>query len=364
MVLVPWILLAVAAPSEIDAGIDRAQLSRLLHATSAAMRDVEWIYEGSTRVMKSKRGPDAIDFEDDFQGVFAYRNDRSVHLDVYIESDSPKRPFQREIFALRGAELAQRLRTPDHSNPVATGDRSGVGGLGSLNRPRSPTRSFLLPHLLEYVDDPSWSVEPSGWEVIDGHRCLKILVTQGSRKHANHYWIDLERGGMPLRHEDFTDKGIRGRDFAIELARVSDKRGAQFWIPVRGKTHSFVTAQGVDRDPIFEEIYSVLEGTVRINQDLPDSRFTLDSESSLIAPDLAKQKSRYETALNAPKPRSQTPQEHIETLLAKADAQSKGLEASAPSRESWYQRNFLSILLVLGGGATLIAATFLLRRGR
>ncbi len=331
--------------------------------------DVEFIYEGSMyhRYRKTKVPPGAHDpFEESYQGAFAYRRDDAAHIDVYVQPSNPTAPLTHATKCLLNGSVRGQNRRPDGRLQLSR--REAVSGyIGSLDEQRSPLRIFLLPHFLLLLrQDPSlYHVRVAGWERCSERMCLKVEIVYrppGFQKDAytHKFWLDMQRGANPLRYDYFDTDNLRMQADEIGLGRfeVGDK---VFWLPVRGRRLSFLTIEPTGirflKTPVFEETFEVVDGSVRVNQDLPDRRFSLDWEATPASDGLRKSKERFE----AQGPRRSGPrgvEDRIRRVIAEADGQAKALEASAPSRESWTWAGAARLGLLTIGSACLIVAGF------
>jgi len=85
-----------------------------------------------------------------------------------------------------------------------------------------------------------------GWEEVDGVSCLKVKFANGPRTNGRPgeemlYWLDMNRGGNPLRL-DYSNQGrLWARTDGIKLAQISSRDDEAFWFPVAGVFSSFLT---------------------------------------------------------------------------------------------------------------------------
>ncbi len=342
------VTLAVISQST-DPVIDAPQASRLLAATRADIRDVSFVFEGyysgcieGTPIEKVGPGRGPV-----YQGNYAIRCTTPEHfyaalLDRFVENRDAKPPSEEQdtIGILQG-HMIRITRQPDEGVKFVS---EAIGGPVSLAWPGSPERINYLWYFSTHTDLASRNYICQGWEDVDGHRCLRFQVdlipedTQHvSGHHVVRYWIDLERGGHPLRVEQRVNDGPNGlefRAFGIKLKHLPLPDGRRVWFPVEGRVESFLSTAGLTRSPVCFETYAVLDGTVRFNQNIPDDVFSLKSRAKLPETEqMAKQRPRYEL----PPPR-QDPvgiKERLDRVLVEADKQTKQLDASAPAADSW-----------------------------
>ena len=92
-------------------------------------------------------------------------------------------------------------------------------------------------------------------EVIDGHRCLRVQlnylpalkVAFGPKVR---FWIDLARGGHPLRVEFHSGPRFVGLIRDILLGRFKLPGGGEVWLPIQGVRESFGLNKKSYPDPV------------------------------------------------------------------------------------------------------------------
>lgn len=334
--------------------IDAGQFLRIMEGMQSQVHDFSMIYEGKFEFV----GPQkllpfpAVQMTKDFQGTYDYRQDGAIRLDLY---QRPKRAGA-SLFHTKSVILGNKLEEvqliPDllHHTDVKT-----IGGAepASLNRSASPHRflfQWLFQSLSARYDAQFLGYEYQGWESVDGHRCLKVrfnlypgipeLAGQGRR-----CWIDLERGGHPLKVEQFDENGIVDRTHHIQLRRFDLPGGGTTWFPISGVAETFIWDEGsgtvYHKFPICRETYTIVNGSLRFNQNLQDSAFSLDrgpgaNESS----GLKALRREFDAASSRPaspplRIDSAGVQEQLNANLAEADRQAKMIEASSTARATW-----------------------------
>lgn len=348
------------------ATLSREQVLRLVDAASGRLRDIEFIYEGSIRLVgEHDEKVTRSDFEQDFQGLFAYRNDRSAHLYVYTSSADVRRPLTITAESLFKHKVTERQRTPDRGR-IYGPDRASSGVVGSLDKPHSALRYLLLPRLLEVLTDERRAITESAWETMDGVECLRIKVSSidpetRSELMSEVYWLDPDRGMNPLRCDCLVKNELLSRDFDISLEKFTASDGSDVWIPTRGTHYSFATVSGYSATPVFEETYSTVNGTLKLNQGLPDTRFSIDWLPHRV-PEALSSSARTFHELETRTTRGQTTETRLDQLLADANNEAELLEATAPSREPWISKySYAIVILVLAVG---VIAFGLYRRWR
>jgi len=360
-----FLFVTIAADPETE--IDRMQLTRILEANWSEIHDLEFVFEGTISPTDRTSKPDPLrpglrtnpdDFNNSYQGTFAWRSDESIHLDNYVQNVNPTRPLSRQITTLFRGGIANRNRVPDHLPPAGP-ESSSAGGVLSMDRPMSPIRITQYPIILTLIKAFDWYYYFQKWEDVSGRRLLVFDLSnkptpRDDKAFVYRFWLDMERGSMPVQVEVFDGPDLRGRVSNIELTSVNTADGKQVWIPVRGKEESFVDFRTYSKSPVFTETYAVLNGTIRVNQGLPDSRFSLDYEAKPTSGGLVKAKATFDGASATHRAKQEPPQKRIDRALAEADRQSEQLQASAPSRESWVSRNIIPTAILAIGSLTLI----------
>lgn len=372
----------VATPPGAQDEIDAAQFARLMAGLHAEVRDVSFVFEGSDfriprgqTVEEAMRAPGALDGGSTYQGLYAYRDDGATLLDSFhtaypTEEDDAEDPVtSRRTIALLDHELSTVSRFPPQR-----GERPSVeaGGMGSLNQPGSPERIVYLWFFkaFEQFGPDGFGYEFQGWEEVDGHRCLRVqfdeMVGASDRppdRPVIRFWIDLERGGHPLKVEFARGNEIRMRTTGIELAHLTLLGEERLWFPVRGRTETFGELGRSRGRPALAETYFVLDGTVRLNQGLPDRVFSVDYEGGLAETTELTQRRR---TFRVPEPRSDPEgiRLQMEAQLAAADAQADEIRATSPARRSQTRTRAMQVAFAVLGITLLSYGIVMMRRGR
>ncbi len=368
-----WILICVLAgvgPGDVGP----SDFVRLMDGLHGEVRDVSFVFEGWLRGVPPGRsiqedmreGVSGRVGERTYQGGYAFRSDGATRLDCYIDYINDNKEFKsfstHQVMVILDHQLSRVDELPERRDARPT---VGPGGPGMLNRPFSPERICYFWFLQTLKDPASWRYQCLGWEEIGGHRCLKIQLDEGpglpdrmADRPTVRYWIDLERGGHPLQVEFRRGDRPRMRTGDIELERLPGPGGRERWFPVHGVTYIYpVLGPGYVDRPVAYETYQVLQGTVRVNQGLPDAYFTLGWKGAI--PENAALAARRK-GFRKPLRRSdaQGIKQHLEEALAEADEQSRALEASSPARETWsgtsiWQVGFAAagLIVLIGVGA-------------
>ena len=255
-----------------------------------------------------------------------------MHDELYTFRGDDMGKMSKNTICLWKNNVYERFDAPDRGTPSVNG-RTRFGEVASLNRPASPLRFLFLPKLIfsahYYLDQ---DCKTSGWEVVDDRNCLRVDFSQGSLKES--YWVDVQRGANPLKFEFSVNVNLRMRTDRVQLAHVPDQSGKLFCLPVSGVHETFLMKElTYSKTPIFTESFKVLDGGLKINQGLPDRRFSWDWTSAPQT-ELLKQAKKEIAAKRRPAMDPASTDARLKGLLKVADEQSKQLQASSPTRES------------------------------
>jgi hypothetical protein len=352
------------------------QFARLMESHHAAIQDVSFVYEGRDGGVPPSRTLEGVlaepvpgESHTSFQGEYSFRSDGATRLDSFDVMHYDGRDINiHQIAAIFAGKCSKVTQFPDHRGEKGT---ASGGGRGALNRPCSPERIFYSWYFRTAGSSNGSGYEFQGWELVDGHRCLKVQFDERTGHAARppgsivtRFYIDMERGGHPLKVEFMDRKGLRMRAVDIQLAEVSLPDGRQKWFPMRGRLETFVTTDpSYTIKPIGYEIYSVVGGTVRFNQKLPDRFFSIDWTGA--HPDNATM-ARLRREFRKP-PRRNDPKglsEYVKTALAEADSQTRQIEASSVARDAWTWASAFQVLLTLTGIGLIVGVGIVKWRSR
>lgn len=361
-------LVMIALSLVSQASIDANEFGKLIAGLHAEVRDVTLVVEGGIEALDDRV---AATFDVAYQSQYSFRSDGASLLDGFQRPLKSDAPGSRAIRAVRGGTMEVASETPDlgYSEPQVQGGAPGV-----LNAPGSPERILYLWLLAGLKDPAQMGYRFLGWEDIDGHRCLNIQFYQVPEKEVAAWegtapvvrlWIDMERGGHPLRAEFLRGDEPQIVVDQIELRELPLGPARSLWFPVRGRATtpgdpSAVDDRGMPKAPPCVETYAVVDGSVRFNQGLPDTYFTVRRKGAKF--DDAEMR-RLQSELNAARrpPFRTDPegvQQRLDAQLATAEEQSRLLDASAPSTlpGGW------SAILLGAVGICLLGVAFLWRR--
>lgn len=368
----PLLIVSVILGLAPDAGIGADEFARLLEPLHSVIRDVSFICEGASEFVGPSELLNGGNQDRSFQCEFWYRNDGSTRIEVYLKPSVVDAPFVRSTKALHQGRVEELTVNPDTRDLGKVRVLRGTGG--SIRETGSPNYILYL-WFFESLKDPSdRNYEYRGWEVVDGHRCLCVqfdFVPGLKMKDPPkiRFWMDLARGGHPLRVE--TDMGgkLASRVSGIKLDRFELSRGGQAWLPVDGVLEYFAWGPKTFDSPTMRETYHVLKGTVRINTDLRDEVFSAVKWKGRIPPtpgwNRMRQEFDYAATNRIREPRDpDSVKKRLDEKLREADLQSEMIEASSVARETWSWTAILQLCTAVVGISTLAAAVVWRRKSR
>jgi len=367
MLALPILLTSVIAWSVPSQGEDvtKEQFRQLIGALHGRIHDVSFVFEGK-RHLFTRRDPHtgkvAGEEDIDFQGSYVFRTSDSATLLEYFRLPADGSPHRYYKGTLVEGKLRQIDSVPDldagrvrvHTTP---------GGPGSLSLPPSPESYVQLAyfHGLDALGEFLYQFQ--GWEEVDGHPCLKVEINRTPRNPSSavrQYWIDMERGGHPLRMETYHGNTVTTSVEEIRLKRFQAEDGQDVWLPV----HATIKRFDIGGQPVSEETNYLVAGTIRINRGLPDDAFQIEAREVRGIDNAQLSALRRDFADAEEKKRLRIDPESIEDRLneqlALAEAQATQLDASAAARVERTRGPFLirSGLLILGLGLIIAAATW------
>jgi hypothetical protein len=355
-------------------GMSAGDFTRLVDGLHSQIKDVWFIFEGQTRGIEGEQAgePDDGQF---FQGTYAFRSDGATLLDVYAHGARTDVPYMRTTLAALKGKLEQVDRIPDREyNPTPLVSNASPG---AFDRPMSAQRFLYFSYFRDHSGLANEDFTDEGWEDLAGHRCFRVRInvfpaaamkrSPGATMVWNRLWIDVERGGHPLRDELWRGRDLWSRT-EIELEQVSGPSGKRIWFPARATSDSFVREDGsVSTRPRVRETYSVVAGTPRFNQGLADKIFSVKYNGSL--PETAGLRTQRRLFQSIPPPWQQgrndpeSIQRDLNERLAEADKQSKELDASSTVGTYRDWTLILPVALTSAGFLALLCVLFLKRRG-
>jgi hypothetical protein len=361
----PMLLLAFSTSAD-PAEIDADQFQRSIRAAISDIKDVTFVYEGERRYV----GPAGAVVgahertHETYQGTYRFRSDGATLWDYYQRFVGKK----DELFHGRSVILNKRLEAytirPDQRRDRDLPIERRGGGPGSLTVEESPQYLVQLWNFHGRVHSDSYLYEYQGWEEIDGHKCLRVQFAQPTHafKARALYWIDMERGGHPLKVDYFHGSKLSRKLHSVRLDRVKALNGIDVWFPVRGELDGYAFSQSYYSSPLFHNTYAVVNGSLVVNQGLADTHFTLKHEVAAKTEALKNVIREFETT---PMKRSDplAVKRRLEEQLVEADRQAAALDASAAASLPWSGTMIFSGALgLLGIGSLALAVVWRVKR--
>jgi hypothetical protein len=374
-----WLVPIALASSLIDPQGPRtaAEFASLMRELHRETKSVCFIFEGEMSPLERGGGIKSGRQPILFQGLYALRPGwtQAGMLEVYeSEPTRPPRHYSRALFNffLEQSErpIDPRVLDPKTKKPVVED-----GGPGSLTVTPSPEWFSCSWYFSEFCfrDYPGMAFENLGWDDVDGHRCLKVKLglLPGSKPSPNVmiYWIDLDRGGHPLKIENYLNGKLLSRTERIELAKVSDVSGKNLWVPLKGEFCIYGSlASGIYQDyPMARETYGVVLGSLQLNLNLPDSAFVVHTKPRTELGNAVSLKRDHPIEVQPkkverPKTDPASVKARLDAKLAEADLQATEVRASSPAREPWNMVVVLQAAIALVGVIAIVSAVVWNRR--
>lgn len=183
-------------------------------------------------------------------------------------------------------------------------------------------------------------------------------------------WLDLDRGGLPLRLEVSRKGLITRRTQGIRLESFTLDDGNRVWFPVTGETRFYSREEGEGKgDAYIQDVAHVIVNTVRFNKNLKDDVFTAERDIKLATgPEFQRMRKAFLDSRTPPGSEAKSDPDSVAARLAErlieADLQAKQLEASSVARESWSWDTLLSVLIALVSTGALVTAVAVKLRGQ
>lgn len=320
-------VLVAAAGSSSGEPVSAEQFLNILRAEYAKIHDFAFVFEGERRFVGpvSQDGKPKPPLGRFFQGTFQYRDDESYFLDMY----------KREGKADASSHTMMTLQKRDHQvalSPDYHGRRRRI-----LHRQLNADEFYVASSPLEYVHitylmafrtTKDFDYEFEGWEQIDGHTCLRVLVDRNpgvtTTKPIRRYWFDVKRTMQPIRVHVLYDKKMSKSVENVVLTEVRSGSDA-VWMPVSAEIKEFTWMGEYHDSPVIEETNYVVNGSLRVNQGLRDEIFDLERSQALgpnaVSPSRKQVDSRVRTDPAGVK-------EELDRRLAAANEQATMLDAS------------------------------------
>jgi hypothetical protein len=348
------LVLALIGGDSNDPKIDKRTLFALFENYRGAFRDVTFLHEGTvTQVARTAGREPPPGPPHRFQALYAYRSSDGATLRDVFGLGQRNRPEGHIIYALLNDTMEVIDVTPNAALPPPR-ERVPVtapGGAGSLNGPDSPER-FLFNSYYSTLEDPAeHELESQGWEEIGGQRCLRVRMLRQPRRLLKGWvgglpyvklWIDVQRDACPLRYEYSRGDELEIRTEISALERMTLPSGRALWFPVAARTWTYrgQNDQGAviySREPVYQEDQHLLRDTVKFDQGLGDSFFSVKKHAQVASDEGLRKLQREVEKIPAPKPKKppadpDSRQKRLDDALAEADSQAVRLQASSAAR--------------------------------
>ena len=380
MTITLFLLMTLSGVSR-DGEVSAEQFVRLMEAQTAPIRDVSYTYEGEMIWIGSAAtlGIPLERFGEKFQGISAFRSDGAELFDVYARSIVTPAPVSNyKVSHLKGTLQHLDLLPDQRKVNRGVGVMKSGGSPGSLGGPNSPHVLFYYWLFAILKDPQAYGYRCRGWGDVDGHPCLRVQLNPGwvaEPDDQNHslYWIDMERGGHPLRVDAIRNGQLSARVDQVRLQEVVTAGQPTVWFPFAARMEGFEWEGTFHSKPVLRETIAVVHGSVVVNQGLADAAFAISDVGKPVKPEARKVREgtrnlaltrEFETTPIAPEPRSDPAgvRERLDQELAEADRQARQLEAQAPSREGWGGMVLAQTLLAAIGVSLLVGYGWFRRR--
>ncbi len=347
-------LLATVVCAAQQPEVTAEQFSRLIQARHEKVKDFSLTYEGSVvwTGPSSLLGKPIDQFGDRFQGFDFYRTQDAAELtEVYSSSHTvPATIHISKKTHLKGRSQNLSLSPDQKKVNLGVGIIDGKGGPGSLSGPDSPHALIFYWYFDRILDPVEKGYRFDGWEDVDGHLCLRVqfntkAAREPSTENYQRFWIDMERGGHPLRVERYRKGQLAGRTDRIQLREVTQPGGPPVWFPYVGVLEGFEWEDVFYAKPVLREEIAIVNGSIRLNQGLDDSVFKIPPPGRTVSAEVARQErsgaamelpDRFAKTEPAP-PRRTDPKsvrDRLHQQLADAVSQARELEAPSVARGS------------------------------
>jgi hypothetical protein len=344
----------------------------MLDGIYAEIEDVSFLYEGGMYPLvpvpvRMANGHSENYQGQTFQGFYAFRSDGATLLDVFDETIGVVGTLNHQTNTMLLDKLVIADQNVDQDEVHVNKRKRAIG---VLNQPNSPERIFCFWFLRTIGDPAARAYEYQGWEDVDGQRCLRVELNEvttaraGSRNRARiRFWIDLERGGHPLRVEYLRGDKLRGRTSNIKLKQFKTEDAKVVWMPDSGQNESFLKSAAQYSDtPIFRETYEVVNGTMEINHGLKDTQFAVDWNGPIPETERIRELRARFMKPRTPSNRIENVQASLEERLKRADEQAGRLIADSPNAEFAATTTVLQVIFGTIGVVLIIAVVVIKRR--
>lgn len=354
-------------------GSDASRFIKAMQGLFGAIRDIALVFEGKVEYV----GPQDLPHPEGgpmetFQGDLLFRSDGAILLNTYERTHPPDSALIQRVESYINKTVEDVEWHPEDKRSRTRVESRRVGGAAHYNGPASPSRILYVGYFASLDEDEAAKFRSEGWEDVGGVRCLKLKLQRpapANKTRTEEYWIDLARGGHPLKVEWHDDSDLVLRTHDIELRHFDLPGSKKVWLPVGGITETFIWNDIYYKEPIVRETYSIPPGSVRLNQGIPDGFFTAKNGGAIPGGDTPNPLRRaFDDAAAHPRPRQKMDRasirERLDRALEEADRQSRMIEASSTARQSWSATSVIQVVCFVAGLAMVVLGIVALRRAR
>ena len=361
-------LLGLVTPGFQNAS-DSESLAIALRASLGAIADLTCEFEGTLAYPRESSrermglGTDGV--LDSYSGLYIWRRDGAAMLDIYHRRAQANHLTRQRIAVLRSEYTEARWSSAGESEEGQVSRYEG----GRLAVTASPELLDYRRQVLANLESPKFRVVFEGMESIAGNTCRVVSFVRansGSGRTLERYWIDMTRGVHLLRAERY---GSRDQKLASRLDKVNLHRirqgDVEVWFPVFGVSSGYAIVGEDGRpdyadEPTTVETLGIMIPSIKINQNLPNSTFTLKFKPGTPINDTLRQ-IRYEFGQQIEDPPDRaTMQAQLQAQIDAAEAQ--GEEVVAMSWERSWPGWLTWVPWLVATGAAVAVVTILIRQ--
>lgn len=273
-----------------------------------------------------------------------------------------------------------------HRHALSTGDRVHLSfrmgrersatGVHSVFLERNTNPSALqidpwftlfwpVPHLQAWGKPVTDFLTLEREEIVDGHAChVFSLPLADDNRDAEYlgyrFWVDMQRGANMLRWESYMFGAVSQRLYDVKLQEFSDKRGRQFWLPVKAKREGFSGGEKLTSSE-----YYLLAHSVRLNTGLKAEQVELQPLPTQLVPPKNRvtgpRVSPEEAAPGLAHMDRQSAEQIVEYAKQQEDELLKKSRQVTRQRTDWVSWIAMALAAV---GLAAVGAAYWLRRGR
>jgi hypothetical protein len=360
---------SATAPASAGTEIDAAHFGPLIETLQGGIRDISFVFEGENEYLGDPSllsGITKSDLDARFQYSYAYRSDGATALEGFYRLFDKQSTYKYQKTCFLKGNLETVNLYPDRPG-LANQIQSFKTDLNSMYSRNIPAFNFMWFYrcVKSYAE---YGYRFLGWEDVDGHRCLCVSVGRvpvSTNKNGMFFklWIDINRGGHPLKVELYNDDNLMERVDKIGLRSFRTNDEKEVWVPVSAELNSFNWNGRYFSTAIVRLKSWMVDGSLFINTSLPDSLFSVRGKSRLPeTPYLrrAYEQFRKESADNAVKTDPKSVRDRLDRQLKAATEQAEELTASKPA-DSARNSMFLAQCLVVLAASTCLFVTVIRR---